>query len=326
VKPQPETALEPLLLDPAGPAVVAIGGGHGQASALEAIQTYAGSISALVSVADDGGSSGRLTRLGIPPPGDIRRCLLALTPDPSLWSELFAHRFTLGDISDHSLGNLILVALTDLFGDFPSAVDTAAQMLGALGEVIPVADHPVTLSAVIEGKAVTGQASITSTEGHISSLEIEPSDTMASRRALEAVARADQVVIGPGSLYTSVISALMAQMLAPAVMEAEAQRVFVLNLVTQEGETLGMSGKDHIDALAEHVGIEGSGVVVAHDGPIDVPPGHEVVWVSAEDAARHGWELVLADVTYAGAEWPQHDPIKLGRVLEELAPTPRGGT
>lgn len=318
MRPQPETALEPLLLDPSGPAVVAIGGGHGQASALEAIQTYAGSISALVSVADDGGSSGRLTHLGIPPPGDLRRCLLALTPEPSLWSELFAHRFTEGDISDHSLGNLILVALTDLFGDFSTALDTAARMLGALGDVIPVADHPVTLSAVIDDTSVSGQAAITNTEGHISSLAIEPTDTIASRRALEAVAGANQIVIGPGSLYTSVISALMVQMLAPAVMEAEAQRVFVLNLVTQEGETTDMSGKDHIDALAEHVGIEGSGVVIAHEGPIDVPAGHEPVQVSAEDAARHGWELVLADVNDDWSDWPQHDPMKLGRVLENL--------
>jgi len=319
VRPQTETALEPLLLDPAGPAVVAIGGGHGQAAALEAIQTYAGSISALVTVADDGGSSGRLTPLGIPPPGDVRRCLLALTPDPSLWSELFAHRFSTGDISDHSLGNLILAALTDMFGDFATAVETAARMLGALGEVIPVADRPVTLSAVVDGVPVSGQAAITSTVGHITKLEIEPSDTMASRRALSAVAGADQIVIGPGSLYTSVISALMVQMLAPAVMESSAQRVFVLNLVTQEGETLGMSGKEHVEALAEHVGIEGTGVLVAHDGPIDVPEGHDAVTVSAEDAARYGWELVLADLNDEWSDWPQHDPMKLGRVLEKLA-------
>ena len=319
MRPQTETALEPLLLDPAGPAVVAIGGGHGQAAALEAIQTYAGSISALVTVADDGGSSGRLTPLGIPPPGDVRRCLLALTPDPSLWSELFAHRFSTGDISDHSLGNLILAALTDMFGDFATAVETAARMLGALGEVIPVADRPVTLSAVVDGVPVSGQAAITSTAGHITKLEIEPSDTMASRRALSAVAGADQIVIGPGSLYTSVISALMVQMLAPAVMESSAQRVFVLNLVTQEGETLGMSGKEHVEALAEHVGIEGTGVLVAHDGPIDVPEGHDAVTVSAEDAARYGWELVLADLNDEWSDWPQHDPMKLGRVLEKLA-------
>ena len=319
MRPQPQTALEPLLLDPVGPSVVAIGGGHGQAAALEAIQTYAGSISALVTVADDGGSSGRLTDLGIPPPGDVRRCLLALTPEPTLWSELFAHRFSRGDVSDHSLGNLILAALTDLFGDFSSAVDTAARMLGALGEVIPVADQPVTLSAIVEGQPVTGQAAITSKEGHISELRIEPSDTIASRRALAAVSGADQIVIGPGSLYTSVISALMVQMLAPAVMESSAQRVFVLNLVTQDGETSGMSGKEHIDALAEHVGIEGSGVVVVHGGSLDVPDGHDAVTVSAEDAARHGWELVVADLNDEWSDWPRHDPLKLGRVLEKLA-------
>jgi uncharacterized cofD-like protein len=321
VRPQPETALEPLLLDPAGPSVVAIGGGHGQASALEAIQTYAGSISALVSVADDGGSSGRLTHLGIPPPGDIRRCLLALTPEPSLWSELFAHRFDDGDISDHSLGNLILVALTDLFGDFPSAVDTAARMLNTLGDVIPIADQPVSLSAVIDGKAVKGQAAITRSTGHISEISIDPSDTMASRRALGALAAADQIVIGPGSLYTSVISALMVQMIAPSVMDSDAQRVFVLNLVTQEGETLGMTGREHIAALSEHAGIEGTGVVVANDGPIEVPPGHQAVEVSAEDAAAFGWELVLADVNDEWSDWPQHDPLKLGRVLENLTNT-----
>jgi uncharacterized cofD-like protein len=319
VKPQTETALEPLLLDPTGPAVVAIGGGHGQASALEAIQTYAGSISALVSVADDGGSSGRLTELGIPPPGDIRRCLLALTPDPSLWSELFAHRFDSGDVSDHSLGNLILAALTDLFGDFTSAVDTARRMLGALGEVLPVADQPVRLSAVIEGKAVSGQAAITATEGHISELTIDPIDTMATRRALTAVAGAEQIVIGPGSLYTSVISAFMVQMLAPAVMDTNAQRVFVLNLVTQEGETLGMSGAEHLAALAEHVGVTGPGVVVAHQGALDVPAGHQAVSVSEEEAGIYGWEVVLEDISDDWSDWPQHDPLKLGRVLEQLA-------
>ncbi len=319
MRPQTETAAESLLLDPSGPAVVAIGGGHGQASALEAIQTYAGSISALVSVADNGGSSGRLSGFGIPPPGDIRRCLLALTPEPSLWSELFAHRFDEGDISDHSLGNLILVGLSDLFNDFTSAVDTAGRMLGALGEVVPVADEPVTLSAIIDGVPVTGQDAITRTPGHISRLKIEPSDTMASRRALAAVAGADQIVIGPGSLYTSVISALMVQMLAPAVMQAEAQRVFVLNLVTQDGETMQMSGAEHIEALAKHGGVEGSGVVVAHEGPMDIPAGHSAVQVSAEDAARFGWEVVAADLYDEWSDWPQHDPMKLARVLEKLA-------
>lgn len=314
-----ETALEPLLLDPRGPTVVAIGGGHGQAAALEAIQTYAGDICALVTVADDGGSSGRLTSFGIPPPGDIRRCLLALTPEPSLWSELFAHRFQGGDINEHSLGNLILAALTDLYGDFASAVATAERMLGTMGRVIPVADGPLTLRAEIDGNVVIGQVAIARARGRISSLSIEPSDTAASRHALEAVAAADQIVIGPGSLYTSLIPALMVPMLGPAVVDSAAQKVFVLNLVTQDGETMGMSGADHVQALQTHCGVEGPGIIVAHHGPLTVPDRHDAVEVDADSAARFGWRVVYADVVDQHADWPAHDPIKLGTVLQGLA-------
>lgn len=323
MRPELETALEPLLLDPDGPVVVAIGGGHGLAAALEAIQTYASNISALVTVADDGGSSGRLTPLGIPPPGDIRRCLLALAPEPTLWSELFAHRFQGDDVdvSEHSLGNLILAGLTDLFGDFHTALSTAERMLGTLGRVIPVADHPVTLTARMGSDLIIGQAEITSTAGQIDDLSIEPSETAASRDALEAVAEADQIVLGPGSLYTSVISALKVQMLAEAVSGAEAQRVVVLNLMTQDGETLRMSGADHLDALHKHAGISGPGVVIAHDGPLDLPDGHERLEVDPDLAASLGWRVVFADVAHAGADWPEHDPIKLGRALEELVET-----
>ena len=319
MKPETETLLEPLLLDPDGPVVTAIGGGHGQAAVLEAIQGYAGEISALVSVCDDGGSSGRLRGMGFPPPGDVRRCLLALTPEPSLWSELFAHRFTGGDVAEHSLGNLILAGLADLFGDFDTAVTTAERMLGTLGTVIPVADVPVRLTAVIDGEEVVGQEAITRHKGRISELSIEPRDAAATQRALVAVAAADQIVIGPGSLYTSVISALKVNMLAPAVMGASAQKVFVLNLVTQDGETLGMTGLDHLEALDTHVGITGPGVLVAHDGDLDVPQGRHPVVVDVGEAARRGWRIVSADVADEQADWPAHDPIKLGRVLENLA-------
>lgn len=299
--------------------MVAVGGGHGQAAALEAIQTYAGRVTALVSVADDGGSSGRLTPLGIPPPGDVRRCLLALTPEPSLWSELFAHRFEGADVKEHSLGNLILAALTDLYGDFSSAVATAGRMLGTLGEVVPVADHPVILSAVVDGRVVTGQVAIARSRGHITDLSIEPSDTAATRRALEAVAGADQIVLGPGSLYTSVISALKVQMLAAALMGSNARRIFVMNLVTQDGETMGMAGQDHLDALATHLGIYGPGVVITHRGNLDVPKGLSPVSIDFAAAAERGWEVVEADVADEKSEWPRHDPMKLGRVLAELS-------
>lgn len=322
MKPETETLLEPLLLDPDGPVVTAIGGGHGQAAVLEAIQGYAGEISALVSVCDDGGSSGRLRGMGFPPPGDVRRCLLALTPEPSLWSELFAHRFTGGDVAEHSLGNLILAGLADLFGDFDTAVTTAERMLGTLGTVIPVADVPVRLTAVIDGEEVVGQQAITRRKGEVTELRMEPRDAAATQRALVAVAAADQIVIGPGSLYTSVISALKVNMLAPAVMGASAQKVFVLNLVTQDGETLGMTGLDHLEALDTHVGITGPGVLVAHDGDLDVPQGRHSVVVEVEEAARRGWRIVSADVADERADWPAHDPLKLGRVLENLAISP----
>lgn len=321
MRPEVETALEPLLLDPDGPVVTAIGGGHGLSAVLEAIQTYASNISALVTVADDGGSSGRLTPLGIPPPGDIRRCLLALTPEPSLWSELFAHRFQGADVDEHSLGNLILAGLTDIYGDFKSALTTAERMLGTLGRVIPVADEPVTLKARIGSREVLGQAAITATEGPIDDLKIEPSEIAASRDALEAVADADQIVLGPGSLYTSLISALQVQMLAPAVSGSKAQKVVVMNLVTQDGETLGMSGIEHLDALHKHAGIEGPGVVVVHDGPLDVPPGHDRLTLEADEAAAWGWRVVFSDVADERADWPAHDPLKLGRALEDLTDT-----
>jgi len=320
VRPATQPALEPLLLDPLGPTVTAIGGGRGQAAALEAIQTYASEISALVTVADDGGSFGRLTESGIPPLGDARRCLLALAPAPTLWSELFAHRFRGGDIREHS-GNLILAALSDIFGDFQSAVSAAEKMLGSLGRVIPVADRAVTLTAVVDGRRVTGQAAVAESGGRISDLGINPPGTAAARPALEAVAGADQIVIGPGSLYTSVISALMVQMLAPAVTAAPGQRVFVLNLVTQDDETRGMTGACHLEALSAHSGIEGPGVVVAHDGPLNPPAGHVPVTVSAEEASKLGWRVEHADVADERAGRLAHDPLKLGRILGELAGT-----
>jgi uncharacterized cofD-like protein len=192
-------------------------------------------------------------------------------------------------------------------------------MLGTVGSVIPVADHPIRLEAMIDGRLVVGQNTISKTSGNLTELHIEPRDTVTTRRALAAVAVADQIVIGPGSLYTSIISALKVNMLAPAIMEADGQRVFVLNLVTQDGETLGMDGADHLTALSVHGGITGPGIVVVHDREFGVPEGHDRVTVDIEQAAALGWRVVQADVADEWAEWPVHDPMKLGRVLEELA-------
>jgi RNase adapter protein RapZ len=315
---QPETDLAPLLLAPNGPTVVALGGGHGQAAALEAIQTYAGQITALVTVADNGGSSGRLTRLGIPPPGDIRRCLLALTPEPSLWSELFAYRFEGGDLHDHSLGNLILVGLTDMFGDFPTAVETAGRMLGAMGRVVPVADRPVTLRAVVDGTEVVGQLAIARSRGTITDLSDRaqrhcslPAGVGSGRRSPTDRDGAGQPLhighLGPEGPDAG-----------SRVQASEAQRVFVLNLVTQDGETMEMSGADHLEALRLHAAWKGRGwwwSTTARSTSPMVTRRSPSIPTTPPDTAGGWWR----PTSPTEADWPAHDPIKLGKVLEGLS-------
>lgn len=315
--PVTETALDPLLLSPDGPSVVAIGGGHGLAAALEAVQLYAGKVTAIVSVADDGGSSGRLIQgMRIPAPGDIRRCLLALTPEPTLVSELFAHRFSSGDVMDHSLGNLMLAALTDLLGDFETAVASAGRMLGAVGDVIPATTQPVGLRARIDGRTVEGQVNIGKNRGRIETIELTPDGASPNLRALEAVAGADQIVIGPGSLYTSLIAALLVPDLAKVVMASSGHRVFVCNLITQDGETWEMDGATHLETLHSLGGVEGPGTVVVHDGPLEIPAGHSRI--DFDGPMVGSWRIRRADVADPTANWPAHDPFALAQVLESL--------
>ncbi len=315
----PQTALDPLDLDSAGPVVVAIGGGHGLAQVLEATLGYAGQITAVVTVSDDGGSSGRLQEaLRIPPPGDVRKCLLALSPEPSLWRELLGYRFEEADVAGHSLGNLMLGALAELTGDFRSAVRTAEAMLGARGRVVPAAPRALRLEASIDGRLVAGQTAIARSRGTIEELRLDPGDVAASPEALEAILAADQLVLAAGSLFTSLIATLLVPGVVGAVEASEARRVLVLNLVTQDGETLGMSGTDHVEALRRLTGLGGPAVIVVHEGELDVPVGVTRVELTAADGQALGWEVAAAAVADPEAAWPQHDPIRLGRVLAEL--------
>lgn len=313
-------------LDPDGPNVVAIGGGHGLAAALQAAQGYASSITAVVSVADDGGSSGRLTSgLGVPPPGDIRKCLLALTPGPSIWSELFAYRFESGEVIDpgdssprdvegHSLGNLILAALTDLRGDFAAAVTMAADLLETVGRVVPAADRPIHLSAECEHGFVDGQVAVTRTKSPIQRLILGPDDISGHDAAIRAIGRADQIVLGPGSLFTSVLAALCVPGIAEAVDMSPAQVVAVLNLVTQDGETRGLDAAAHLDAYERFAGLSRRGQVLVHRGDLDVPPRVDAVLVDDPK----GWTPHDFDVANQHADWPEHDPIKLGSALAKI--------
>jgi uncharacterized cofD-like protein len=321
MRPSYETATDPLLealdFDASGPAVAAIGGGHGLAQALRAIQLYTPDVSAIVTVADNGGSSGRLApALGIPPPGDIRMCLVALAPEASRWRDLFEFRFTEGDVEGHSLGNLMLAALAADAGDFESGVIEAERSLGVIGSVIPVALEAMHLRAMIDGNVVEGQHDIVQARGTLESIEVFPEEVKATPRALDALSRADQIVLGPGSLFTSTIAALLVPGIVDAINGADAQLVYVCNLITQDGETLGLSAEDHLAALADRTGLRSPDAVVANEGEVVVPKPHEPLRL---DERKVQARVLYADLVDPGHDWPHHEPHRLSTVLSALA-------
>ncbi|MHB1988394.1 MAG: gluconeogenesis factor YvcK family protein [Acidimicrobiales bacterium] len=234
------------------PRVVAIGGGHGAAQTLRAARRYAGDITAVISVADDGGSSGRLRdELGIPAPGDIRRCIGALLPDESPLGAALEHRFSSGELSGHAFGNLLIAALAGAKGDFTAGASEAARLLGAVGRVFPATVTPVVLKGTGAAGEVSGQARITA-QGGISHVELVPPDPEPPRGAVDALLAADQIVIGPGSLYTSLLAATAVPALREAILRSRAQRVYVANLREQPPETAGFLVADHVRALIDH--------------------------------------------------------------------------
>jgi uncharacterized cofD-like protein len=232
--------------------VVAIGGGHGLAASLQAVRQYADEVTAIVSVADDGGSSGRLREaLGIPAPGDLRRCLVALAAPESLWALVFEHRFDTGELEGHALGNLIIAGLTNVTGDFTTALAEAARLVGAQGTVLPATTTPVVLKAEAATGPVEGQVNVQNA-GRLSAVSLVPPDPPASPAALAAIAAADQVVIGPGSLFTSVLAAVVVPGIREALAATKAQKVYVANLRPQIPETAGYDVDAHVDALRAH--------------------------------------------------------------------------
>jgi len=291
--------------------VVGIGGGHGLAATLRAAREYAGEITAVVTVADDGGSSGRLTReLGIPPPGDIRNCLVALSDDGDL-ARLFQHRFDQGLLTGHTLGNLVIAALTDVTGDFAAAVGRAGALIGVRGRVFPATTSLGELGARVEGGEVEGQVAVAQTKAPIHRAHLTPSDPPACADAVRAIREADQVVLGPGSLYTSLIATLLVPGIAQAVRETNARRVFVCNNRHQKGETEGLNASAHIDALLEHLGADSVDTAI-----VQVPQiPQDGVEVDARAYEFDKIEIVEADIASASGI---HDHVALGRVLASL--------
>lgn len=317
-----EALLEVLEFAHSGPRVVAIGGGKGLARALLAIRGYAGRIDAIVTVADDGGSSGRLSpHLDIPPPGDIRKSLIALTPHDSVWRRLFEYRFEGADVRGHSLGNLILAALTEIEGSFEAALRSSERLLGALGSVIPASPWKLDLAADVDGREVRGQVNVSLARGKVTAVRVLPVDAPASKTAISAIESADQIVLGPGSLYTSIAAALVVPGIVDAINRTETPLIYVANIVTQDGESLGMDAVDHLDSLLRVTGVRPPSAIVASDSPVVVAPPLEAVGIDAEAAATYGADVVTADLLDTGAERPCHDPIRLGVVLRGLVRT-----
>jgi uncharacterized cofD-like protein len=267
-------------LPESGPSVVAIGGGHGLARSLGAVRRYASEVTAVVSVADDGGSSGRLrATMAMPAPGDIRRCLLALTPRPSALADALEYRFDAGELEGHALGNLLLAALTATTGDFLGAVYSVGELLGAVGTVLPATTVPVELAGECAEGRVVGQVRIMASS-RVTAIELVPPQVPTPSQVVEAIERADQIVIGPGSLYTSVLAALAPEGIAEALHASSARKVYVCNLREQVPETASYSVADHVSALIAHEVVPD--IVVADATAIalgDVPSGVEVLEV-----------------------------------------------
>jgi uncharacterized cofD-like protein len=313
------TLEQALVAERRGPHVVAIGGGKGLAAALKAVLRYAGRIDAVVTVADDGGSSGRLAPdLEIPPPGDIRKCLIALTPEDSVWRRLFEYRFEASDVRGHSLGNLLLASLADIEGDFRAALEAAERLLDTAGHVLPVSPQRLHIEAVVDGRSVDGQVALALSRGTVEEMRLTPDDATANPAALEAIAAADQIVIGPGSLYTSLLATLLVPGIVDAVNASKARLIYVANLSTQDGETLGMDCADHLDALIAMSGIRPPAAIVANETSATFPPPLTTLEAAVEVLATYGVDVIFGHLVETSSEVPRHDPVRLGGVLARL--------
>ncbi len=307
------------------PPVVALGGGHGLAVSLAALRHVTDDLTAVVTVADDGGSSGRLRQeYDVLPPGDLRMALAALCDDSEwghLWRDALQHRFPGGGpLGGHALGNLLIVSLWDLLGDTVTGLETVGRLLGARGRVLPMAAVPLELSARVRGAVrnapdevtlVRGQVAVATTEGEVLAITLDPADPPASPDAVASIGQADWIVLGPGSWFTSVMPHLMVPDLAEALCTTPARRILTLNLQLNTGETAGFSAAHHIDVLAAHAPRLRLDAVLADPGSVD----DEAQLRRA--AAAMGAELVVMPVAKA-EEVGKHDVLRLAAAYRDI--------
>ncbi|MFC0332332.1 uridine diphosphate-N-acetylglucosamine-binding protein YvcK [Paenibacillus sepulcri] len=309
------------------PRIVVIGGGTGLSVMLRGLKEKPLDITAIVTVADDGGSSGILrSELQMPPPGDIRSVLIALADVEPLLSDLLKYRFSNGTgLAGHSLGNLMLAAMTDIAGDFVSAVRELSRVLAVRGRVLPAAGQAIVLHAELaDGTIVTGESNIPKAGQPIKRVFIEPADVEPLKEAVEAIQDADAILIGPGSLYTSIIPNLLVPKLAQSIMDSDAIKMFVCNVMTQPGETDGYSVSDHLAAVHAHVGHHLFDYVIVNNG--EIPPqvqlkyaelGAKAVHLDLDEVKRRGYK-VIADRLVLFRTYLRHDAVQLSHHIYQL--------
>jgi uncharacterized cofD-like protein len=310
--------------------VVSIGGGHGLSALLEGLKKYTPriDITAIVTVTDDGGSSGRLRReFDVLPPGDIRNCMVALSEDGALLSELFQYRFKAGHgLKGHSFGNLFLTALTHITGDFPDAVRSSAEVLKIAGRIFPSTAANVSIEAVLDdGKVLQGESRISRSTRRICRIRLLPNRVRPLKETLEAIESADLITFGPGSLFTSVIPNLLVSGIPKAIRQSRARKAYFVNLMTQPGETTSFSASDHVRAVDEHAGGKVFDSVVVSTSRI--APGvrrsyaeQNSVPIEVDISALEemGLQVIGADLLQKGRK-VRHNPAAIAKVAVELA-------
>ena len=303
-----------------GPRIVAIGGGTGLSVLLRGLKEYTDNITAIVTVGDDGGSSGRLREeLGVLPPGDFRNCLVAMSDAESLVGELFQYRFDEGDcLKGHSFGNLFIAAMTGVTQSFDRALVESSRVLAVHGRIVPATMANLRLSVKLKsGQVIHGESKVVEAQGGIERLMIDPPEAEAHPMAIEALKEAQLIVVGPGSLYTSILPNLMVKGITEAIRSSSATKVYVSNIATQEGETEGYSVIDHHDALTRHTfpGIVDN--MLANDNPRELGPNFFGTPVRYNGEPLNGTSLHLQDLIDS-AHPVRHDSHKLARSIMEV--------
>lgn len=300
-----------------GPRIVAIGGGTGLSTLLRGLKTYTSNLSAIVTVADDGGSSGRLRdEYRILPPGDFRQCLIALADAEPLMKQLFDHRFKEGSLDGHAFGNLFIMAMADVTGNFEQALRESGKVLAVKGTIVPSTLQDVTLVASINGSNVEGESKIPKANSPISHVFLKPDGVQVNPEAAQAILNAELIIVGPGSLYTSILPNLLVEGMVEAIKASPALKVYICNLAAQPGETEGYAVADYLRVIREHVGANLFDFVMVNSNNSYAPTGGQMpVIFKPQDTSRHAEvRFIAADVVNVKIP-SHHDSDKLARTI-----------